>query len=104
LDGYASYYADSLSGNLTASGVEYDPDLFSAAHRTLPFGTRVRVTRTDREVPPVCVTVNDRGPWRGRRRIIDLSRRAAEALDMIGEGVVPVRVEVFPRGPALPGG
>jgi rare lipoprotein A len=104
LKGYASYYADSLSGNPTASGVEYDPDLFSAAHRTLPFGTRVRVTRTDRKLPPVCVTVNDRGPYRGRRRIIDLSRRAAEALDMIDKGVVPVQVEVFPKSAALPGG
>jgi rare lipoprotein A len=93
--GYASYYADSLSGNLTASGATYDPDLYSAAHRTLPFGTRLRVTRTDREVSPVCVTVNDRGPFRGRRRVVDLSRRAAEALDMVSKGVVPVRVEVL---------
>jgi rare lipoprotein A len=95
LRGYASYYADSLAGNPTASGAPYDPDLFSAAHRTLPFGTRLRVTRTDVTAPPVCVTVNDRGPFRGRRRIIDLSRRAAEALDMTGKGVVPVRVDVF---------
>jgi rare lipoprotein A len=95
LSGYASYYADSLSGNPTASGAPYDPDLYSAAHRTLPFGTRLRVTRTDQQVSPVCVTVNDRGPFRGRRRIVDLSRRAAEALDMVGKGVVPVRVDVF---------
>jgi rare lipoprotein A len=93
--GYASYYADSLSGNPTASGAPYEPELFSAAHRTLPFGTRVRVTRTDTKLSPVCVTVNDRGPFRGRHRIIDLSRRAAEALEMRGLGVVPVRVEVF---------
>jgi rare lipoprotein A len=95
LNGYASYYADSLSGNPTASGAAYDPALFSAAHRTLPFGTRLRVTRTDVAAPPVCVTVNDRGPFRGRRRIVDLSRRAAEALGMMGKGVVPVRVDVF---------
>jgi rare lipoprotein A len=95
LTGYASYYADSLSGNRTASGARYEPDLYSAAHRTLPFGTRLRVTRTDRVASPVCVTVNDRGPFRGRRRIVDLSRRAAEALEMVGQGVVPVRVEVF---------
>lgn len=95
LSGYASYYADSLSGNPTASGTPYDPDLFSAAHRTLPFGTRLRVTRTDVAAAPVCVTVNDRGPFAGRRRIVDLSRRAAEALDMMGKGVVPVRVDVF---------
>jgi rare lipoprotein A len=93
--GYASYYADSLSGNPTASGAPYDPRLFTAAHRTLPFGTRLRVTRTDVRAPPVCVTVNDRGPFHGRRRIVDLSRRAAESLDMMSEGVVPVRVDVF---------
>jgi len=95
LSGFASYYANSLAGNPTASGAPYDPRLYSAAHRTLPFGTRLRVTRTDAKLPPVCVTVNDRGPFRGRRRIVDLSRRAAEQLEMIGEGVVPVRVEVF---------
>jgi rare lipoprotein A (peptidoglycan hydrolase) len=95
LRGYASYYADSLAGNPTASGAPYEPARFSAAHRTLPFGTRLRVTRTDVAAPPVCVTVNDRGPFRGRRRIVDLSRRAAEALEMMGEGVVPVRVDVF---------
>jgi rare lipoprotein A len=61
----------------------------------LPFGTRLRVTRTDTNQAPVCVTVNDRGPFAGRRRIVDLSRRAAEALEMIGEGVVPVRVDVL---------
>jgi len=95
LSGFASYYHDSLSGNPTASGAPYDPGLFSAAHRTLPFGTRLRVTRTDVAAPPVCVTVNDRGPFAGRRRIVDLSRRAAEAIDMTGKGVVPVRVDVF---------
>ena len=95
LRGSASYYANSLAGNPTASGVPYDPGVLSAAHRTLPFGTRVRVTRTDADVPPVCVTVNDRGPYAGRRRIIDLSRLAAERLKMVGKGVVPVRVDVM---------
>jgi peptidoglycan lytic transglycosylase len=96
LSGFASYYANSLAGNPTASGAPYDPRLYSAAHRTLPFGTRLRVTRTDTDQAPVCVTVNDRGPFSGgRRRIVDLSRRAAEALEMVGEGVVPVRVDVL---------
>jgi len=95
LRGSASFYANSLAGNPTASGVPYDPGVLSAAHRTLPFGTRVRVTRTDADVPPVCVTVNDRGPYAGRRRIIDLSRLAAERLKMVGKGVVPVRVDVM---------
>lgn len=95
LRGLATYYADSLEGNATASGPAYDPDLFTAAHRSLPFGSRVRVTRTDLEQATVCVTVNDRGPFGSRRRIIDLSRRAAEQLQMIGAGVVPVRVDVL---------
>jgi rare lipoprotein A len=95
LRGSASYYANSLAGNPTASGVPYDPGVLSAAHRSLPFGTRVRVTRTDAAVTPVCVTVNDRGPYAGRQRIIDLSRLAAERLQMLSEGVVPVRVDVF---------
>jgi rare lipoprotein A len=95
LRGTASYYHDSLAGNPTASGAPYEPDLLTAAHRTLPFGTRLRVTRTDVTMPPVCVTVNDRGPFAGRRRIVDLSRSAAEALRMVGKGVVPVRVDVF---------
>lgn len=95
LRGTASYYHDSLAGNPTASGVPYEPEHLTAAHRTLPFGTRLRVTRTDVDLPPVCVTVNDRGPFSGRRRIVDLSRSAAEALRMMGKGVVPVRVDVF---------
>jgi rare lipoprotein A (peptidoglycan hydrolase) len=95
LRGSATYYHDSLAGNPTASGAPYDPDHLTAAHRTLPFGTRLRVSRTDVDLPPVCVTVNDRGPFSGRRRIVDLSRRAAEALHMVGKGVVPVRVDVF---------
>jgi rare lipoprotein A len=95
LKGFATYYADSLEGNATASGPAYDPDLFTAAHRSLPFGSRLRVARTDVGGPPVCVTVNDRGPFGSRRRIVDLSRRAAEQLHMTGEGVVPVKVDVL---------
>jgi rare lipoprotein A (peptidoglycan hydrolase) len=95
LQGLATYYADSLEGSATASGPDYDPDLFTAAHRSLPFGTRVRVTRTGVEKKVVCVTVNDRGPFGSRQRIIDLSRRAAEQLQMIGAGVVSVRVDVL---------
>lgn len=95
LRGLATYYHDSLSGNLTASGEPYDPQDFSAAHRTLPFGTRLRVRRTDVSSSPVCVTVNDRGPFAGKRRVVDVSRRAAEHLDMVRDGVVPVLVEVL---------
>lgn len=94
-EGYASYYANSLAGNRTASGERYDPRQLTAAHRKLPFGTRLRVSRTDVSAPMVCVTVNDRGPYAGRRRVLDLSRRGAEAIDMIGPGVVPIRLEIL---------
>jgi rare lipoprotein A len=95
LRGLATYYHDSLSGELTASGERYDPQELSAAHRTLPFGTRLRVRRTDVSSSPVCVTVNDRGPFAGKKRVVDVSRRAAEQLDMLSAGVVPVLVEVL---------
>jgi len=90
--GLASYYADKFEGRRTASGAIYHADALTAAHRTLPFGTRVRVTRleTGRAVE---VEINDRGPQR-KDRIIDVSRRAAEKLDLVGVGVARVRVEV----------
>jgi rare lipoprotein A len=96
LSGEASYYADSLAGNPTASGEPYRPHLHSAAHRKLPFGTVVRVVRKDTGATTYAV-VNDRGPFGGRGRIIDLSRAAAKDLDMIRAGVVRVRVEVLER-------
>lgn len=93
-EGQASYYSDALAGNSTASGEPYDPAALTAAHRTLPFGTRVRVTRLDKDLS-VEVRINDRGPFGRRGRIIDLSRAAAERLEMIRAGVVRVRVEVL---------
>lgn len=96
--GKATYYADSLAGNRTASGEPYDPKVHSAAHRKLPFGTVVRVVRQDTKAATY-VRVNDRGPFAGRDRIIDLSRAAAEELEMIRAGVVPVRVEVLELPP-----
>lgn len=98
LEGQAAYYSDSLAGNSTASGEPYDPSRLTAASRDLPFGTRVRVTRLDREgnaMGSVEVRINDRGPFGNRRRIIDLSRAAAEELEMIRAGVVPVRLEIL---------
>jgi len=92
--GRASYYHDSLAGNRTASGERYDPTAFTAASRTLPFGTELRVTRVDTGAT-VDVRVNDRGPFGRRTRILDLSRAAAERLDMIRAGVVRVRVRVL---------
>jgi rare lipoprotein A len=95
LTGKATYYGNSLAGNKTASGDVYDPKRFTAAHRKLPFGTVVRVIRTDTN-QYVYVTITDRGPFAGGGRIIDLSYIAAERLGMLRAGVVPVRVEVLP--------
>ncbi len=99
-EGYASYYNDRLAGRSTASGEPYRPTQLTAAHRTLPFGTTVRVQRRDRP-DSVVVRINDRGPYAGTQRVIDLSRAAAERIGMIRAGVVPVRVEVL-SGPARP--
>ena len=91
--GNASYYADELHGKKTASGEKYDKTKFTAAHRKLEFGTRVRVTNlyNDRSV---IVKINDRGPY-ADNRLIDLSYAAAEKLGMLKSGVVPVLVEVL---------
>ena len=83
----ASYYADSLAGNPTASGTPYDPAKLTAAHKTLAFGTKLRVVRDG--FGEVRVTVNDRGPFI-EGRVIDLSRAAAEKIDMITAGVADV--------------
>ena len=90
-EGKASYYGSRHHGRRTASGERFDQNALTAAHRTLPFGTRVRVTNLN-NARTVVVRINDRGPY-GRGRIIDLSFKAAQQLDMIRTGVVPVRVE-----------
>jgi rare lipoprotein A len=92
--GYATFYGNEAQGGPTASGERFDKRLMTAAHRTLPIGTRVRVTNT-RNGRSVVVRINDRGPYGGRGRIIDLSEAAARILDMIEAGVVPVLVEVL---------
>ncbi|RMH84015.1 septal ring lytic transglycosylase RlpA family protein [Pseudomonas sp. AOB-7] len=89
--GKASYYGDRHHGRKTASGERFDQHALTAAHRSLPFGTRVRVTNLSNE-RSVVVRINDRGPF-VRGRIIDVSRAAAERLGMLRAGVVPVRVE-----------
>ena len=91
--GLAVYYADSLHGHKTASGVPYDKGALTAAHRTLPFGTIVEVTNLANR-RSVRVEVNDRGPFGDGARVIDLSRAAAERIDMVGAGVVEVRIVV----------
>ena len=94
-EGRASYYGADFDGRRTASGERYDPRKLTAAHKTLPLGTLVRVTRTSGGAsgPSVEVRVNDRcGCTHGR--VVDLSRAAAERLHMLDAGVVPVRLEV----------
>lgn len=88
--GHASYYGNELAGRRTASGEVFNPSDFTAAHRTVAFGTRVKVTHlgNGREV---IVRVNDRGPW-GRGRIIDLSYAAAKELGMHRSGTAQVKL------------
>lgn len=90
-EGQASWYGQRHHGRRTASGERFDQHALTAAHRSLPFGSRVKVTHL-RSQRSVVVRINDRGPY-GRGRIIDLSRAAAERLGMLRSGVAPVRVE-----------
>jgi rare lipoprotein A len=93
MSGMASYYWE---GQQLASGGRFNPDGLTAAHKTLPFGTKVRVTNRNNG-RSVVVTINDRGPFI-RGRIIDLSRGAARVVGMTGSGVAPVSVSVIGRG------
>ena len=95
--GDASYYASKFQGRLTASGERFDNEKFTAAHRTLPFGTRVRVTNLSNG-RSVVVRVNDRGPF-VRGLVIDLSQAAARRLEMVRAGVVPVRLQAVGASP-----
>jgi rare lipoprotein A len=96
-EGEASYYAHKFHGRTTASGEIYDENAMTAAHKTLPFGTTVRVTNKANG-RKVVVRINDRGPF-VEGRIIDLSFQAAKEMDMVTAGVVDVRVEVLsPNG------
>lgn len=90
--GVASWYGPGFAGRRTANGEIFDPSMLTAAHRTLPFGTRVRVTNTTNG-RIVEVRINDRGPFKAGR-VIDLSRAAAEAIGMVGSGTAQVRLEV----------
>jgi len=97
LKGEASYYGGSFAGRKTASGEVFEPRRFTAAHRTLPFGTVLRVTRLDTRAT-VYVRVNDRGPYGKKGRILDLSTAAAEELGMLRRGVADVRADIVERG------
>lgn len=92
-EGVASWYGPGFAGRLTANGEIFDPGKLTAAHRTLPFNTHLRVTNL-RNGRSVVVRINDRGPFAGNR-IIDLSRAAAERIGMIGSGTARVRLEVL---------
>ncbi len=93
LSGQASYYADKFVGKSTASGEKYVHNKLTAAHRTLPFGTMLRVTNKANG-KSVDVRVNDRGPFK-EGRIVDLSKSAAQKIDMIKDGVVNVSVTII---------
>lgn len=94
--GRASFYADKFEGHLTANGEKYRHSRLTAAHKTLPFGTKVRVTNLGNN-KSVDVVINDRGPY-AEGRIIDLSKSAAEVLGFVSQGLADVRLEVIDAG------
>lgn len=89
--GRASYYADKFNGRKTASGAKFRNSKLTAAHKTLPFGTKIKVTNVDNG-KSVKVKINDRGPFVAGR-IIDLSKKAARRIGMVDKGVGNVRIE-----------
>lgn len=94
--GKASFYADKFEGTPTASGEKYHHNKLTAAHKTLPFGTKVRVTNLGNN-QTVEVVVNDRGPY-VENRIIDLSKSAAEKLGFVNQGLADIKLEVIDAG------
>lgn len=90
--GQASFYADKFDGRITASGDVFDQNKLTAAHRTLPFGSKVKVINLENK-KEVVVMINDRGPF-VNDRVIDLSKKAAKKLDFIDAGVTKVKIEV----------
>ena len=94
--GMASYYSDAFQGKKTASGELYDMNKFTAAHKSLPFGTIILITRLDNK-KSVKVRVIDRGPYI-KGRIVDVSKAAAKKLDLITDGTARVKIEVVGEG------
>ena len=90
--GHASYYSRHMNGCKTASGERYHAEAYTAAHRKLPFGTKVRVENL-RNGQEVTLRINDRGPY-VKGRVIDVSEAAARKLGMTGSGVAPVEIVV----------
>jgi len=91
IEGHASWYGPGFAGRKTASGERFDPNALTAAHRTLPLGTKVRVTNLHNG-RSVLVTITDRGPYIGRR-VLDLSQGAARELRMVQRGVARVLIQ-----------
>jgi rare lipoprotein A len=91
--GFASWYGQRHQGRETASGETFDMNKLTAAHRTMPFGTRLRVTNVENG-RSVVVRVNDRGPW-VNDRVLDVSLAAAKTLGMTGDGVTKVEIVVL---------
>ena len=96
--GEASWYGGRFHGKKTANGEFYDMNSLTAAHKTLPFDTLVKITNLNNS-HVVIVRINDRGPFYPEGRIIDLSRTAAEALDLVGTGYAPVILEALDLDP-----
>lgn len=93
-EGKASYYASKFDGKPTASGEIFRTDAWTAAHKNLPFGTKVRVTNLENN-KTIVVRINDRGPF-VKDRVIDLSPVAADELDFIKAGIARVKIEILP--------
>ncbi len=94
-EGVASWYGPKFHGRCTSNGELFDMYKLTAAHRTLPFGTRVRVTNIENN-KSIIVRINDRGPWvKKKERIIDLSRAAARELGFEHKGVAKVRIQIL---------
>ena len=93
MTGLASWYGPGFHGNQSASGEVFNQNALTAAHRSLPFGTMVRVTNLDNG-RSVVVRINDRGPYSGGR-VIDLSAGAAQMVGMMQTGVAPVQLDVI---------
>lgn len=91
--GLASYYDDSFHGRKTASGEKYDKNQLTAAHKTLPFGTKVKI-KNPANGKSVNVVINDRGPYI-KGRVIEVSKKAAQAIDLVKVNVAPVEITVI---------
>lgn len=99
LKGLATWYGTHFHGKKTTSGEVYNKHSMTAAHLSLPFGTKVKVTNQNTK-KSVIVRINDRGPWGNKKRIIDLSEAAARKIDLYEDGMAEVTVEIIPPGSA----